>query len=90
MAAPNGAATAAALETAELGGGAVDAAVAAMLVAMVNEPGCVLAGGAYVTVWPAGSTGAVTVDGYVAMPAGGRPARRSRRRGRCAPTTAAA
>jgi gamma-glutamyltranspeptidase/glutathione hydrolase len=60
---------------AEAGGGAVDAAVAAMLVAMVNEPGIVsLAGGAYVTIWPAGEPDAVTVDGYVAMPGLGRAA----------------
>jgi gamma-glutamyltranspeptidase/glutathione hydrolase len=52
----------------------VDAAVAAMLVAMVTEPGIVsLGGGAYVTVWPAGAAEAVTVDGYVAMPGLARP-----------------
>lgn len=73
VAAPNDAATAAALRVAALGGGAVDAAVTAMLVAMVNEPGIVsLAGGAYVTVWPVGDGGPVTVDGYVAMPGIGR------------------
>ena len=73
MAAPNRESTDAALGVADLGGGAVDAAVAAMLVAMVNEPGIVsLAGGAYVTVWPAGDPEAVTVDGYVAMPGLGR------------------
>ncbi|MDQ1620727.1 MAG: gamma-glutamyltranspeptidase / glutathione hydrolase [Actinomycetota bacterium] len=70
VAAPNRAATDAALAVGALGGGAVDAAVAAMLVAMVNEPGVVsLDAGAFVTVWPAGShTEAVTVDGCVAMP----------------------
>jgi len=74
VAAPNAASTGAALRVAELGGGAVDSAVAAMLVAMVNEPGIVsLAGGAYVTVWPAGSAAAVTVDGYVSMPGLDRP-----------------
>ena len=73
VAAPNWASTDAALRVADLGGGAVDAAVAAMLVAMVNEPGIVsLAGGAYATVWPAGGAEAVTVDGYVAMPGLGR------------------
>ena len=56
------------------GGGAVDAAVAAILVTMVTEPGIVsLAGGAFATVWPAGEPDAVTVDGYVAMPGLGRP-----------------
>ncbi|MCY7372789.1 MAG: gamma-glutamyltransferase family protein, partial [Spirochaetaceae bacterium] len=74
IAAPNRASADAAVRVAGLGGGAVDAAVAAMLVAMVNEPGIVsLAGGAYVTVWPAGDRDAVTVDGYVAMPGLGRP-----------------
>lgn len=73
MAAPSRESTDAALRVTSLGGGAVDAAVAAMLVAMVNEPGIVsLAGGAYVTVWPAGVPEAVTVDGYVAMPGLGR------------------
>lgn len=74
VAAPNRASADAALRVASLGGGAVDAAVAAMLVAMVNEPGIVsLAGGAFVTVWPAGARDAVTVDGYVAMPGVGGP-----------------
>jgi gamma-glutamyltranspeptidase/glutathione hydrolase len=74
VAAPSALATDAALRVAESGGGAVDAAVAATLVAMVTEPGIVsLGGGAYVTVWPAGAE-PVTVDGYVAMPGLGRPA----------------
>lgn len=74
VAAPNAAAVDAALRVAALGGGAVDGAVAATLVAMVTEPGIVsLAGGAFVTVWPAGAADAVTVDGYVAMPGAGRP-----------------
>jgi gamma-glutamyltranspeptidase/glutathione hydrolase len=61
---------------AELGGGAVDAAIAAMLVAMVNEPGMVsLGGGAFATVLPPGAgSEPVTVDGYVAMPGLGRRA----------------
>ena len=58
------------------GGTAVDAAIAAALVAASTEPGIVsLAGGAYVALWPApGSTGGgvdpgpVVVDGTVAMP----------------------
>lgn len=72
VAAPSTSSAAAALRVAELGGGAVDAAVAAVLVAMVTEPGIVsLAGGAFITVWPAGEP-AVTVDAYVAMPGLGR------------------
>ena len=69
MAAPNGYATDAAVRVVAEGGGAVDAAVAAMLVTMVTEPGIVsLAGGAFATVWPPGEPAPVTVDGYVAMP----------------------
>ena len=73
MAAPSTLAATAALQVVEGGGGAVDAAVAASLVTMVTEPGIVsLAGGAFVTVWPAESDDAVTVDGGVAMPGLGR------------------
>lgn len=79
VAAPNRSATDAAVAVAALGGGAVDAAVAAMLVAMVNEPGIVsLDAGAFVTVWPAGdgaagaAAEAVTIDGCVAMSGLGR------------------
>ncbi|MGB5352549.1 MAG: hypothetical protein WBN32_02955, partial [Woeseia sp.] len=44
----------AALETAEAGGNAVDCAITAALVTMNMEPGvCALAGGTYITVWPA-------------------------------------
>ena len=76
VAAPNALAADAALRAAALGGGAVDAAVAATMVSMVTEPGIVsLAGGTYVTVWPAGERDAVTVDGYVAMPGAGRSPR---------------
>ena len=58
----------AAHEIAGLGGNAVDCAIAASLLTMNTEPGvCALAGGAYVTVWEAGST-AVTIDGNVAIP----------------------
>ncbi len=76
VAAPNEAAARAALQVAAEGGGAVDAAVASILVAMVNEPGVVsMGGGAFVTVWPAAPEAeAVTVDGYVAMPGLGRSA----------------
>jgi gamma-glutamyltranspeptidase/glutathione hydrolase len=58
------------------GGNAVDAALAAAFVAMATEPGVVsLAGGAYVSVWPAGGD-PVVVDGNVEMPGrGGSPER---------------
>lgn len=70
VAAPNVASAEAAIAVAAAGGGAVDAAIAAMLVAMVNEPGMVsIGGGAFVTVLgPGPESEAVTVDGYVAMP----------------------
>src|SRR3954454_19660818 len=73
VAAPNVASAQAATTVAALGGGAVDAAIAALLVAMVNEPGVVsIDAGAFVTVWPAGLDAAVTIDGCVAMPGLGR------------------
>ncbi|MFC7490668.1 MULTISPECIES: gamma-glutamyltransferase [unclassified Knoellia] len=50
------------------GGNAVDAAIAAAITAMSSEPGIVsLAGGAFVTVWPA-SGSPVVLDGNVVMP----------------------
>lgn len=56
------------------GGNAVDAAVAAMLVVSVNEPGMVsLAGGAFITVDPGDGRAPVTIDGYVEMPGRGLP-----------------
>lgn len=52
----------------EAGGNAVDCALAAVLVAMISEPGvCALGAGGFVTVGPAGEQ-AITVDGNVAMP----------------------
>ena len=73
VAAPNRESADAALAVAAAGGGAVDAAVAAMLTAMVTEPGIVsVAAGGYVTVWPQDGD-AVTVDGQVAMPGAARP-----------------
>lgn len=73
VAAPNRPSADAALSVASAGGGAVDAAVAAMLVAMVNEPGMVsIGGGAFVTMLSPDAAEAVTVDGYVAMPGIGR------------------
>lgn len=62
----------AAAEVAEAGGNAVDCAVAAALLAMNTEPGvCALAGGAFVTIWPA-SGDAITIDGNVAVPGHGK------------------
>ncbi len=70
-------ATEAGLHVAALGGNAVDAAVAATLVACVTEPGVVsLAGGAFVTIEPADGTAPVTVDGNVEMPGRGLPRER--------------
>ena len=74
VAAPNPAAADAAVQVARAGGSAVDAAIAAALVAMVNEVGLVsLSSGAFVTVQPAGGS-AYAVDGWVDMPGRGRPA----------------
>ena len=58
----------AAAEVAELGGNAVDCALAAAMMTMNTQPGvCALAGGAYVTVWAAGAS-PITIDGNVAVP----------------------
>jgi len=58
----------AAAATADNGGNAVDCAIAAAMLTMNTEPGvCALAGGAYVTVWPADGA-PVTIDGGVAVP----------------------
>jgi gamma-glutamyltranspeptidase/glutathione hydrolase len=69
VAAPNQAAADAGARAAALGGNAVDAAVAAVLVALSSEPGVAsLGGGAFLTIAPAGSGDMVTVDGAVTMP----------------------
>ena len=58
----------AAAEIAELGGNAVDCAIAAAMCAINTQPGvCALAGSAFVTIWPAGNA-PVTIDGNVAVP----------------------
>lgn len=58
----------AAREIADLGGNAVDCALAAALVSMNTEPGiCALSGGAYVSIWAPGES-PVTIDGNVAIP----------------------
>lgn len=56
------------------GGNAVDACVAAALVAMLTEVGvCSLGAGGFVTVWTAEGN-PVTIDGYMEMPGRGLPA----------------
>lgn len=73
IAAPNALAAQAAADVVGLGGNAVDAAIAATVVATVSEPGiCGLGGGAYVGVWPRSGPPA-TIDGYVEMPGRGLP-----------------
>ena len=67
-------ALAAGLGVAADGGGAVDAAMAAAMVALATEPGMVsFGGGAYVAVWPADGD-PVVIDGNVEMPGRGAPA----------------
>ena len=76
VAAPNADAVAAATEVALAGGNAVDACLAAAVVAMVTEPGVVSPlGGAFVAVDPAGGS-PVVVDGNVEMPGRGAAAER--------------
>jgi gamma-glutamyltranspeptidase/glutathione hydrolase len=61
-------------EVAELGGNAVDVAIAALCAALVSEPGIAsFGGGGFVTVAPPGRP-PVTIDGSVAMPGSGLPA----------------
>ncbi len=61
---------------ARAGGNAVDVAVAAALAAMCTEPGIVsLAGGAFISVWPADGA-PVVIDGNVEMPGRGLPLER--------------
>jgi len=58
------------------GGNAVDAAIAASLVAITTEPGvCSIGGGGYLTIWPVDGP-PVTIDGNVEMPGRGLPAER--------------
>ena len=72
IAAPNEAAADAGEAVAGLGGNAVDAAVAAVLVTMVNEVGIVsLSSGGFVTVQPPDGSAPVTVDGWMDMPGRG-------------------
>ena len=61
----------AAAEICELGGNAVDCAIAAVMHSINTQPGvCALAGSAYVTIWPPGGDPA-TIDGNVAVPGKG-------------------
>jgi len=79
VAAPNAAAADAGVRLAAEGGNAVDAALAATLVTMVNEIGVVSpASGGFVTVQPPGGD-PVTIDGWVEMPGRGLPPERFNR-----------
>ena len=61
---------------ARAGGNAVDVAAAAAFAAMCTEPGIVsLAGGAFVSIWPADGA-PVVIDGNVEMPGRGLPVER--------------
>ncbi|NCF14139.1 MAG: gamma-glutamyltransferase [Gammaproteobacteria bacterium] len=61
----------AAREVAEIGGNAVDCALAAALLTINTEPGvCALGGSAFITIWSAGED-PITVDGNVAVPGKG-------------------
>ena len=61
----------AAREVAEVGGNAVDCALAAALLTINTEPGvCALGGSAFITIWSHGQD-PVTVDGNVAVPGKG-------------------
>lgn len=61
----------AAQEVADVGGNAVDCALAAALLTINTEPGvCALGGGAFITIWSNGED-PVTVDGNVAVPGKG-------------------
>ena len=74
IAAPNVAAADAGEQVARAGGNAVDAALAAALVTMVNEVGIVsLSSGGFVTVQPADGSAPYTVDGWMDMPGRDRP-----------------
>lgn len=73
IAAPNEAAADAGEQVARAGGNAVDAALAASLVTMVNEVGLVsLSSGGFVTIQPPDGGAPYTVDGWMDMPGRGR------------------
>lgn len=76
VAATGGQAMRAGIGTAGSGGNAVDAALAAALVSLSTEPGMVsLAGGCFLSIWPAHGEPLV-IDGNVEMPGRGLPAER--------------
>lgn len=63
----------AAAEIANLGGNAVDCAIAAAMCSINTQPGvCALAGSAFITIWVAGKE-PVTIDGNVLIPGRGLP-----------------
>ena len=69
ISAPSPLAAAAGTSLARSGGNAVDAAIAAAMVAATTEPGLAsLGGAAYVTISPPDGTRSVTIDGGVAVP----------------------
>jgi len=69
IAAPNEAAADAGEQIARSGGNAVDCALAAVLVTMVNEVGIVsLSSGGFITVQPSDGSAPHTVDGWMDMP----------------------
>ncbi|MBK5268555.1 MAG: gamma-glutamyltransferase [Acidimicrobiia bacterium] len=82
VAAPSQHAADAGTAIAAMGGNAVDAALASLLVAMVTEPGvCALGAGGYVTIWGPDDD-PITIDGYMEMPGRGAPADRFGQGGR--------
>ena len=73
IAAPNVASADAGEQVARAGGNAIDAALAAALVTMVNEVGIVsLSSGGFITVQPPDGSAPQTVDGWMDMPGRGR------------------
>lgn len=69
IAAPNEQSASAAAAVASAGGNAIDSALAASLVTMVNEVGIVsLSSGAFITVQPPDGSAPRTVDGWIDMP----------------------
>ncbi len=73
ISAPNEAAAMAGEQIALAGGNAIDAALAATLVTMVNEVGIVsLSSGGFITVQPPDGSAPHTVDGWMDMPGRGR------------------
>ncbi|MGA8851247.1 MAG: gamma-glutamyltransferase, partial [Aeromicrobium sp.] len=76
LAAPNEAAADAGDQIARAGGNAIDAALAASLVTMVNEVGIVSpSSGGFITVQPPDGSAPQTVDGWMDMPGRGATAR---------------